>query len=111
MFGGGIGVECILYISVTFFFNNFFNIYIYIYIIFFIVYIEIYFFSFFFFSPSSCLLLLLDGCKKFEMIAAEKEKKKAEMPYEMAQVEHWKAQQGIRRLDISDSDAEKWEIK
>ena len=40
---------------------------------------------------------------------AEKEKKRAEMPYDLAQVEHWKATQGIRRLDISDEEAEGWQ--
>jgi hypothetical protein len=45
------------------------------------------------------------------MVATEKEKKKFEMQYELAQVEHWKATQGIRRLDITDDEAEKWEIK
>ena len=45
------------------------------------------------------------------MVAADKEKKKAEMPYDLAQVEYWKAAQGLKRLDISDSEAEKWDIK
>jgi hypothetical protein len=49
--------------------------------------------------------------KKFEMLTAEKEKKKSEMPYELARVEHYKSTQGIRRLEISDGEAEKWEIK
>lgn len=44
------------------------------------------------------------------MSEADKEKRRGEVPFDLAQVELWKATQGLRRLDVSEEEAMKWQF-